>query len=282
MQQEGRYEEAAQAYNANRNYFAYKIVPDSYWADDSTYFNCVNEAINVYIKNGDIEGLLEYYKNDDVSRVVFWDFALRFYGRENLDSVTQKKIYDGIISFISSNEVTEYRNSLNYEKHLDILLKYVLSVLPEEYEDVDVLEKFLHNSYDPYEASYWDNKGEYVYYNIKDIKNIWKYKLVRDIITEEQDMFDFFLCDEWYTEDKAFCLNFYYRSSGNYTSFYSTLPCPNVRHDSYSISGTTLIYQDSNYRKVCDVFEITIDENNPDKITVYCYADESTVILYRE
>lgn len=236
-----------------------------------------NHSLEIECREKAFEQLLEQEKYEEAV-----DFALNYFYYDNvynklpekIPNKGQESLYNALASVIDQKDFLTSGNSE--------IVSYMLSALPNDYKDVGKLKIFC----DDISNYFGYNEEKYIANDRSFIAALWKYDSVRQLVANNIDAY---LPGIWETADKSAHLHFYdhVKETEDGVKYYSyrfeyyNLNVPNVESRYYDIVDMTLIYCNEGNSKVCDVFKFEFDENDPWKLTVYCYADGKTVTLYK-
>ena len=117
------------------------------------------------------------------------------------------------------------------------------------------------------------------------IFNLWEYEFLRNFATNDYTI-KRFLNDVWTTDttdnipfDDPIRLEFLY-DDDTLTFSWIGLNAPDIEHRYWDIVDRTIVFTNGD-EPLCNVFLLSLDTDNPNRMTVYCYKDGKSYTFYR-
>ena len=186
------------------------------------------------------------------------------YGDFNVLETEYSAVYSAIQEMLNY-DVDISRN----ESYVDFVLFYS-SLVPITYEDVSTIKLI----FDSLKLEKFDLEQELQY-----VYSLWKYKAIRSLALSD-DLIKQFLIGNWTTEKYFPSIKFTENNDGKVSVSIQGIPTPNISAKYYDIQDLVYVYTNGN-DKLCDVLKFTIDESDPDKMTVFAFENSQAYELYR-
>lgn len=279
-----KYNKACELYEQGK-YTEARVAFEQIDYSDSKFkrLDCLREEIyNTAIKVGDYERAFTLL-NEKASE---WDsFDARVVSGMpslNLEPNDYENFYNDICNILEQHTDYEYWDDYWYSGcYNSHLMYYLLSNLPLEYKNVSSLvmlfTDFKSGNIHPIE--------DYMKENRDLIFNLWEYEFVRNFATNDYTI-KRFLNDVWTTDttdnipfDDPIRLEFLYDDDA-LTFSWVGLNAPDIEHRYWDIVDRTIVFTNGD-EPLCNVFLLSLNTENPNRITVYCYKDGKSYTFYR-
>ena len=248
----------------------------AYFVKANAYLYGMN-ILNSYIDNGDALGLFNYAKAHPEMMEFLSEPMLERKATLKEGLGEKFDLYKGIVSILNSDEYFVIKEDGTIDRWYFNLMHYVLTALPSKYQDADSLQKF-------FNVNKNSSIAKHVNWNMDSVEKIWNYNVIKKILLNSDGMIYITLTGEWYLEDEMvlkFKTTFNTENDSNTNMSWDNISVPSETGDYYAIHNNILSFYE-NGEVLWDVFKFTFDENDFNKVTVYCFEDGSTVTLVRK
>lgn len=262
--------------------FSKQMTEDKYDSEKTMIDLCYAKAVNQLLQDGKVAEAYDFHMTYHYNDYI--DFNVDTDKPTISDTET---FYNEVIKLLNTKNIFE-----DYSRGGYFVIAHMLSFIPNNYEDAEILRYF----FDDVSALLKCGAApailiNYIVENPGIIKSLVHYYAIRKLAEEnieaylsigfwssdDDSSYIYFSPEIYYPvidDDSQWAYKFTFNSKG--------LETPDVLHKYYTIDGMTLIYTNDNDSKVCDVFRFKLDEENPNILYVYCFANDKTVTLYNE
>ncbi len=160
------------------------------------------------------------------------------------------------------------------------LQRDLLHKLPEGVADTTMIDEVCSLIAELEDGNYKSNRQRW----IEDFKQLFEYKEVQAMYLND-DYICTFMLGKWsnkatYYYDERYIEFYQDEEDGGISVQYRNLPTPDEDAEYYDVQNQVYVWEDSNYKKICDVYKFTFID--ADTLECYCYENGSTYTLYRK
>lgn len=247
-------------------------------ADLKTY---IDEMLNCYIWKGDLVGLFEYCDKNEEFMYKVLDLADT---REDAwQSIDQARLWDGISKILHSDEkfVEPHSYGAIHQWKMQVMWQ-AFRHITRSFDDGASLA--LKNLFASSQMSSFQFK---LFNNREYIDQLWKYKVMRDIFLNGENIIFYILDGAWYAVKDDGELNtkvkleFYDVTQTSASVSWEGLSTPQSNvFMSFNIYDCVLSFYDSTTNEwIADVFRFEFKGSDTSELRLYCYESGETIIM---